>query len=81
MLYAEKVSISLPPTLMQFVEEYKVSHDCKSRSQVIEDALKLLHERELEIAYKAANVEASVADQTSKAFASTASDGLPHEAW
>jgi len=75
-MYAEKVSISLPPTLMQFVEEYKVSHECKSRSQVIEEALTLLRERELETAYRDA------ADGTlAQDFAPKLSDGLANEAW
>ncbi|MEO8386347.1 MAG: CopG family transcriptional regulator [Betaproteobacteria bacterium] len=75
-MYAEKVSISLPPTLMQFVEEYKVSHERRSRSQVIEEALTLLRERELEAAYRDA------ADGTlARDFAPTISDGLANESW
>ena len=75
-MYAEKVSISLPPTLMQFVEEYKVSHERKSRSQVIEEALTLLRERELETAYRDAAGGTLTQD-----FAPTLSDGLADEAW
>jgi antitoxin ParD1/3/4 len=43
----EKLSISLPPPLVQFVENYKQNKGCKSRSQVIEEALELLRNREL----------------------------------
>jgi metal-responsive CopG/Arc/MetJ family transcriptional regulator len=41
-MQTEKISISLPTSLMQFVENYKISKGCKSRSQVIELALDLL---------------------------------------
>ena len=78
-MYAEKVSISLPPTLMQFVEEYKVSHERKSRSQVIEEALTLLSERELETAYR--DADDGTPATLAKDFAPTASDGLNDEAW
>ena len=76
-MYAEKVSVSLSQTLMQFVEEYKVSHARKSRSQVIEEALTLLRERELEAAYR----EADTGLQLATDFAPTVSDGLADEAW
>ena len=76
-MYAEKVSVSLSHTLMQFVEEYKVSHARKSRSQVIEEALTLLRERELEAAYR----DADAGTQLVQDFAPTISDGLADEAW
>ena len=47
-MQTEKISISLPTSLMQFVENYKISKRCKSRSQVIELALDLLRNKELE---------------------------------
>jgi metal-responsive CopG/Arc/MetJ family transcriptional regulator len=46
-MQTEKISISLPTSLMQFVENYKISKRCKSRSQVIELALDLLRNQEL----------------------------------
>jgi antitoxin ParD1/3/4 len=79
-MYAEKVSVSLPQSLMQFVEEYKVSHQRKSRSQVVEEALTLLRERELEAAYRDAEAAKS-ANAIANGFAPTTSDGLDHEAW
>ena len=78
-MYAEKVSISLSPTLMQFVEEYKVSHERKSRSQVIEEAVTLLRERELETAYCEADNGALTT--LTNDFAPTVSDGLNDEVW
>jgi antitoxin ParD1/3/4 len=74
-VYAEKLSISLPPTLLDFVEEYRVARGIKSRSQVIEDALYVLRERELEFAYKEASAEVD------PAWESTVADGLDDEAW
>jgi antitoxin ParD1/3/4 len=74
-MYAEKVSISLPPTLLDFVEEYRIARGIKSRSQVIEDALYVLRERELELAYKAASAEVD------PAWEATVADGLDDEAW
>jgi antitoxin ParD1/3/4 len=50
-MYAEKLSVSLPAALAEFVEQYRTTHACKSRSQVIEHALLLLRQRELEQAY------------------------------
>jgi metal-responsive CopG/Arc/MetJ family transcriptional regulator len=56
-MQVEKLSISLPASLVQFIEGYKVVHDCKSRSQVIEKALQLLRTQELESAYREASAE------------------------
>lgn len=74
MAVAEKVSISLPPPLVQFVEGYKNTHH-KSRSQVIVEALQLLQERELEEAYRQANQEID------PDWDITNADGLADEAW
>jgi antitoxin ParD1/3/4 len=74
-MYAEKVSISIPTVLMQFVEEYRVNRGKKSRSDVFEDALMLLRERELEAAYRDASAEVD------RGWDATVADGLDHEAW
>jgi len=71
----EKLSISLPATLVQFVERYKAVHGCKTRSQVVEEALPLLCNRELEQAYREASTE------TDNAWESTVTDGLNDETW
>ncbi|WP_271777879.1 hypothetical protein [Aphanizomenon sp. CS-733/32] len=44
-MQAEKLSISLPSSLVQFIENYKLTKGCKSRSQVIELAIELLRYR------------------------------------
>nr|WP_235018780.1 CopG family transcriptional regulator [Tolypothrix sp. NIES-4075] len=67
--------MSLPLSLVQFVENYKVAKGCKSRSQVIEVALELLRLRELEDAYREASKEID-AD-----WDLTVADGLTDETW
>jgi metal-responsive CopG/Arc/MetJ family transcriptional regulator len=71
----EKFSVSLSPALLKFVEEYKTAHECKSRSQVIEAALQLLRQQELEKAYHEANQE------TDPDWNNTTADGLSDESW
>ncbi len=73
-MQAEKLSISLPKSLVQFVEIYKIAHQRKSRSQVIEEALQLLREQELNKAYREASQE--VID-----WEVTVGDGLDDETW
>ena len=67
---AEKLSISLPAYLVQFIENYKLDKGCKSRSQVIEQALELLRNQELEEAYRQASAE------NDNAWDITLADGL-----
>ncbi|NEU76347.1 CopG family transcriptional regulator [Hassallia byssoidea VB512170] len=74
-MHSEKLSISLPLSLVQFVENYKVAKGCKSRSQVIEVALELLRLRELEDAYRDASKEVD-AD-----WDVTVADGLTDKTW
>ena len=71
----EKISISLPSSLIQFLETYKTTYQYKSRSQVIEKALKQMQEQELEQAYKEANQEIDAA------WDLTVADGLADETW
>jgi antitoxin ParD1/3/4 len=66
---ASKFSISLPKALGIFVESYRKRRGLK-RAQVFEEAIKLLRERELEHAYRAAAAEYD------KAWDTTTSDGL-----
>ncbi|HCQ21941.1 MAG: type II toxin-antitoxin system ParD family antitoxin [Aphanizomenon sp.] len=74
-MQTEKISISLPTSLMQFVENYKISKRCKSRSQVIELALDLLRNQELEQAYREASAE------NDPNWEITIGDGLTDETW
>ena len=61
-MQAEKLSISLPMSLVQFIESYKAAYQYKSRSQVIQEALKLLRLRELEAFYQQASEEVKVGE-------------------
>jgi len=74
-MQVEKLSISLPAPLVQFVENYKVTKGCKSRSQVIELALELLRYQELEEAYREAGAEFN------PEWDVTLGDGLTDETW
>ncbi|OCQ99745.1 CopG family transcriptional regulator [Oscillatoriales cyanobacterium USR001] len=75
MTQAEKISISLPTSLVQFIETYKITKGCQSPSQVIEVALKLLQNQELESAYRQASSEID------PAWDITIADGLTDETW
>lgn len=70
-----KISISLPNTLQEFVNNYQQLHRCKSRSEVITIALYLLQQKQLEECYQAANSELDCS------FETAASDGLDYETW
>jgi metal-responsive CopG/Arc/MetJ family transcriptional regulator len=74
-MHSEKLSISLSNYLVQFIEQYKINHQCKSRSQVIEEALELLRNRELEEAYKQAS------NEVDSAWDTVVADGLNDETW
>jgi antitoxin ParD1/3/4 len=69
-----KLSVSLPASLAGFVENYRKKRGL-NRSQVFEEAVKLLRSRELEAAYREANAE------TDKEWENTIGDGLADEAW
>jgi Arc/MetJ-type ribon-helix-helix transcriptional regulator len=74
-MHAEKLSISLPKSMVYFLSAYQQAHDLHSRSEVIKIALKLLQRVELEQHYKEASKEVD------EAFDITISDGLDDEAW
>jgi metal-responsive CopG/Arc/MetJ family transcriptional regulator len=75
MMSVAKLSVSLPDSLAGFVENYQKKRGLKSRSQVFEEAIKLLRSRELEAAYREAGAEYD------KAWEAAASDGLADETW
>ncbi|MFZ0676718.1 ribbon-helix-helix protein, CopG family [Candidatus Binatus sp.] len=72
---AAKLSVSLPRALAGFVENYRKKRGLKSRSQVFEEAIKLLRNRELEAAYREANSEID------EVWDNAISDGLSDETW
>jgi metal-responsive CopG/Arc/MetJ family transcriptional regulator len=74
-MHAEKLSISLPAETLGFLETYRTAHGVKTRSQVVDMALKQMRERELESAYQEAAAEADTVWEV------TAADGLSDETW
>ena len=71
----QKVSVSLPEATLRFIEHYRTAKGCESRSQVIEEALSLLRERELETAYRESSLEID------EAWDVVIADGLADETW
>jgi hypothetical protein len=60
---------------LQFIENYKLTKGCKSRSEVIELAIELLRYQELERAYQEA------ATEINSEWDVTVGDGLSDETW
>lgn len=71
----EKLSVSVPAPLARFVEEYRSAHALKTKSSVVQRALEVLRERDLEAAY------AEASRDVDPAWEATAADGLSDEAW
>jgi len=74
-MQAHKVTISIPGQLYEFIEKFQKENDCKSRSEVINRALALLQQQQLEAAYQEANQELN------DDFDQTTADGLENESW
>ena len=71
----QKLSVSVSEPIARFVEGYKGEHGLKTKSEVVERALELLRERELEKAY------AEAASEVDPAWDVTLKDGLADEDW
>lgn len=75
-MLTQKLSISLPQQQYDFIEEYQNSHHMKTRSEVIQKALYLLQQTQLEACYRDASLE--IDDD----FDVTSADGLDEdETW
>lgn len=74
-MHTQKISISLPQPLYNFIGSYQETYCCKNRSEVINRALRLLQQTQLESYYKEANKEMD------NDFEIIAFDGLDNEAW
>lgn len=72
----QKISVSLPKNIYAFVEQYQNSHQCKTRSEVISQALLLLQHSQLEACYREANQEIDHEFENN-----VVSDGLSNETW
>lgn len=71
----QKLSVSVSEPIAQFVTRYQGEHHLKTKSEVVERALELLRERELEQAY------AEAAREHDPAWDVTLKDGLDNETW
>lgn len=81
-MLAQKISVSLDPVTMKFIETYLKRHSEKSRSQVVSEALRLLQRQEQEAQLEAAYAMSAAPDRLIAAeFSGTDNDGLDHEAW
>ncbi len=77
-----KLSVSITSPLVAFMGAYQAKTGLKSRSAVVEDALKLLAAREAEAELAAAYAESAGQDLAVANEALVAlNDGLAHEAW
>lgn len=74
-MHAQKISISLPKPLYDFIGSYQEAYHCKNRSEVINQALQLLQQKQLETCYREANKELN------SDFEITTFDGLDDETW
>jgi antitoxin ParD1/3/4 len=68
----ERISISLPRSLVRFLEQYQTSHAVRSKSKVVERAVLMLREDELTEEYRQSALE------NDAAWDPTIGDGL-HE--
>ncbi len=79
---AQKLSVSLDPAAMAFIDVYRQRHKSASRSQVVSVALHTLERLERERSLEAAYCLSSQDDaQLNAEFDGVAMDGLAHEAW
>ena len=77
-----KLSVSINDPLVAFMATYQLKAKLKSRSAVVEDALRLLAEREAEVDLAAAYAASAVQDiAMAREAQATYNDGLSHEAW
>jgi antitoxin ParD1/3/4 len=61
-MQAQKSSISLTEDLVKFIDQYRSDRELKARSELINQALRLLKQQSLEAAYTEAYAEMSLED-------------------
>jgi Arc/MetJ-type ribon-helix-helix transcriptional regulator len=91
MQLAQKISVSLDPSILGFIDRYAANHAAKGRSAVVAKALLLLQRTEQERDLSAAYAQSAEQDQQIAAeFDATLHDGLgayaaplkaTHETW
>jgi antitoxin ParD1/3/4 len=77
-MQSQKLSISLTDDLVKFIDRYRSDRGLKARSEVIDQALRLLKQQSLEAAYTEAYSEMAEEDAL---WDVTTGDGLSDEAW
>jgi antitoxin ParD1/3/4 len=77
-MQSQKLSISLTEDLVKFIDRYRSDCGLKARSEVIDQALRLLKQQSLEAAYAEAYGEMVQEDTL---WDVTIGDGLSDEAW
>ncbi len=76
------MSISIDPTLAEYVRTYQKQHNVISKSEVIEHAIKALRRAELVEEYKQAMQEWDKNETEAKLWDKTVADGLDlNETW
>ena len=77
MSVAQKISISLAPSLLAFIDHYAQAHTTKGRSAVVTSALALLQRQEQDNKLAAAYAQSAGQDlQFAGEFDATLADGL-----
>ena len=74
-----KLSVSLNPTRIDFIEQYQSSHQVRTKSEVVDRALELLQQEELKLQYAAAYQEWADSGEE-EVWEVTVGDGLEPEA-
>jgi len=75
------MSITVDRSLVDFVENYQKKHKVRSKSQVIEHALKTLRQAQLIEEYKTSIREWEADAEEAALWDGTVADGLNDEAW
>ena len=73
-----KLSVSLDPTKIKFIEQYQTNHEVRTKSEVVDRALELLQREELKLQYAAAYQEWHNSGEQ-KIWDAVTGDGLEHE--
>ena len=82
MQLAQKISVSLDPGTLGFMEAYRIRHKSKSRSSVITEALRALEQREQERTLEWAYLQSAPSDRiVAEGFSSSDADGLADNTW
>ena len=81
-MFAKRITVSLEPPMMKFIDAYLARNRYKNRSQVVGAALRLLQFREQEAELEAAYAVSAMSDQLiATEFSCADRDGLDHASW